>query len=125
MTNRIINRYIHRTKVLFPSIRRCERQYLSTLKINIMDYAEEHPDITYDELCSEFGSPADVLTSYLAGIDMDEIIKRINITRIVRIIATIIAIAVIAVAAIRIIHMQQAHAIFEREEVVLKEFEIN
>lgn len=106
-------------------MRKTERTYLSELRINIEDYCEEHNDITYEILCDEFGSPSDVLNSYLSNMDMNDIIRRINISRIIRVAALVIIIAMISVSLVHVMHIQEAYEIFAREEAVFIDYEIS
>ena len=70
--------YMKEVKILFPALGRKEKYYLRGMEQNLLDYAQDHSEISLDQLYQQFGSPKDVVTEYLNHVDTDYLIKKIK-----------------------------------------------
>ena len=61
--NRNVNKYIKDCKHFFPFLSKNEKIFLKRLKTNIIENIDSD-NITYDDLCNEFGYPSDIIISY-------------------------------------------------------------
>ena len=61
--NRNANKYIKDCKHFFPFLSKNEKIFLKRLKTNIIENIDSD-NITYDDLCNEFGYPSDIIISY-------------------------------------------------------------
>ena len=77
-TNRDVNRYIKDCKHFFPFLSKNEKKYLKRLKTNIIENIDSD-NITYDDLCNEFGYPSDIIISYFEDQDANYLIKQSRI----------------------------------------------
>ena len=77
-TNNFIKHYIQNIKVLFPTLGKKERLYIKGFEETIYDYAEDTPISSMEELINEFGTPQDVVSSYIDQADTEYLIKRIR-----------------------------------------------
>lgn len=78
MRNRkMIKKYIRRCKNCFPVYGKEERQFLKRLRHHIEEYAQENPDVTYEQLEEKFGTPIDMIKSYYDSLeDENKLIDR-------------------------------------------------
>ena len=76
--NKLCKKYIKEVKLLFPIMGKNEKIYIKRLQASVEDCMEESHSTSLQELYETFGSPKDVLTSYLASVDTDDISKLIK-----------------------------------------------
>ena len=72
--NRNVNKYIKDCKHFFPFLSKNEKIFLKRLKTNIIENIDSD-NITYDDLCNEFGYPSDIIISYFEDQDANYLIK--------------------------------------------------
>ena len=77
-TNNFIKHYIQNIKVLFPTLGKKERLYIKGFEETIYDYAEDTPISSMEELINEFGTPQDVVSSYIDQADTEYLQKQIR-----------------------------------------------
>lgn len=70
--------YLHQIKTLFPIFGKKERQYLKGFKETIQDYADDHPIRSTEDLINEFGTPQEVVHSYIDQADVDYLCRKIK-----------------------------------------------
>ena len=97
----IANKYIQQCKSLFPVYGKLERTFLNRLKVQVNEHLDLFPDISYNELVKQFGSPREVVMEYYANADDDYLLKRMNFVKHVRIFLSVIAFALIVFFAYR------------------------
>ena len=73
--NRNVNKYIKDCKHFFPFLSKNEKIFLKRLKTNIIENIDSD-NITYDDLCNEFGYPSDIIISYFEDQDANYLIKQ-------------------------------------------------
>ena len=119
--NKLCKIYIRRTKALFPLMGKSERKYIKILKTNINDYLADMPNSTINDLYKEFGSPKDIINSYYSTIDIDNIIKRIRISKYVKMLIILLAICIFSLSALRFYMRYEAHKVFMEERIYSQE----
>ena len=78
----MVKKYIRRCKNCFPVYGKEERQFLKRLRRQIEEYAQENPDVTYQQLEEWFGTPIDIVKSYYDSLeDEDRLIDRACFSR--------------------------------------------
>lgn len=78
----MVRKYIRRCKNCFPVYGKEERQFLKRLRRQIEEYAQENPDVTYQQLEERFGTPIDIVKSYYDSLeDEDKLIDRACFSR--------------------------------------------
>lgn len=78
----MVRKYIRRCKNCFPVYGKEERQFLKRLRHRIEEYAQENPDVTYQQLEERFGTPIDIVKSYYDSLeDEDKLIDRACFSR--------------------------------------------
>ena len=60
----IANKYIQQCKSLFPVYGKLERTFLNRLKVQVNEHLDLFPDISYNELVKQFGSPREVVMEF-------------------------------------------------------------
>lgn len=70
--------YLHQIKTLFPIFGKKERQYLKGFEETVQDYADDHPIRSTGDLINEFGTPQEVVNSYIDQADVDYLSRKIK-----------------------------------------------
>ncbi|MFG6329885.1 MAG: hypothetical protein K1W06_10530 [Lachnospiraceae bacterium] len=123
--NKNCKKYYRDIKSVIPSGGQQERRLIKDYKIRITELNEMKPDITYDELQQNFGTPIDIVTEYYEGADTGYIMQKIHITRIMRFCIYFILIFTLAgftiSASINIRLYQEIHqGIVTHEKTIIK-----
>ena len=77
----IANKYIQQCKSLFPVYGKLERTFLNRLKVQVNEHLDLFPDISYNELVKQFGSPREVVMEYYDNIEDDYLLSKINMEK--------------------------------------------
>ena len=77
----IANKYIQQCKSLFPVYGKLERTFLNRLKVQVNEHLDLFPDISYDELVKQFGSPREVVMEYYDNIEDDYLLSKIDLAK--------------------------------------------
>ena len=78
----MVKKYIRRCKNWFPVYGKEEQQFLKRLRHQMEEYAQENPDVTYQQLEEWFGTPIDIVKSYYDSLeDEDRLIDRACFSR--------------------------------------------
>lgn len=78
----MVKKYIRRCKNCFPVYGKDEQQFLKRLRHQMEEYAQENPDVTYQQLEEWFGTPIDIVKSYYDSLeDEDRLIDRACFSR--------------------------------------------
>lgn len=105
------------------SIRKClvcpgyyKRRFLKELNNNLTVYSEDHPEASYSDIIEHFGSPEDVVASYLDTISPSELARRMKFGRYIKISIVIITIFVLIAAFIIYKRIDDGIAVYEVDE---------
>ena len=77
----IANKYIQQCKSLFPVYGKLERTFLNRLKVQVNEHLDLFPDISYNELDKQFGSPREVVMEYYDNIEDDYLLSKIDLAK--------------------------------------------
>ena len=72
----ITRKYIRQCRTLFPVYGNSERTFLNRLKVQINEHLDLFPDLSYEELVKQFGTPKEVIMEYYANADDDYLLKK-------------------------------------------------
>ena len=73
--------YIKSVKAFFPIMGKREKEYLKKLELNIKDFCCENSITSVEMLYEDFGIPSEVASSYFASVQIDYLIRKINISK--------------------------------------------
>ena len=73
----ITRKYIRQCRTLFPVYGTSERTFLNRLKVQIHEHLDLFPDLSYEELVKQFGTPKEVIMEYYANADDDYLLKKL------------------------------------------------
>ena len=119
--NKLCKKYIKEVKLLFPIMGKNEKIYIKRLQASVEDCMEESHSTSLQELYETFGSPKDVLTSYLASVDTDEISKPIKKKVYAKRFFLFLAIITLITSSICIYQRTKLYELYKREEIVIRE----
>ena len=77
----IANKYIQQCKSLSPVYGKLERTFLNRLKVQVNEHLDLFPDISYNELVKQFGSPREVVMEYYNNIEDDYLLSKIDLAK--------------------------------------------
>lgn len=77
----ITHKYIRQCRTLFPVYGNSERTFLNRLKVQINEHLDLFPDLSYEELVKQFGTPKEVIMEYYANADDDYLLKKIDVSK--------------------------------------------
>jgi hypothetical protein len=77
----IARKYIRQCRTLFPVYGKSERTFLNRLKVQVNEHLDLFPDISYNELVKQFGSPREVVMEYYDNIEDDYLLSKIDLAK--------------------------------------------
>ena len=124
--NKEIKRYLKEIKNLLPVYGKKEKAFVMMIKTSILETYGTESTVGYDMICSEFGSPKEIVISYFAEVDDDELYKRVRFSRVVKIAAVCIVLIVAATAVFKSILLYDSYkksvdAIITQEVTVIEQ----
>lgn len=122
--NKLCRQYRSDIKSFFPIMGNPEKKYLLKLMRSVEDYCDEEHVTTIEDLYKGFGSPGDVVSTYLELTDTSLLMKRIRITKwIKRGIIAFLLIALIGVSIYGVVTYEE-HKMFKHEKLNFDEIEL-
>ena len=87
--------YIRQVKAIFPLYGRERKRFINDLKEAVESHIEDTKDGSYEGIVKHFGSPAEVVSDYIEGMDPEALYRKIIFRRRILTIAGIVLIAVL------------------------------
>lgn len=124
--NKEIKRYLKEIKNLLPVYGRKEKAFVMMIKTSILETYGTESTVGYDMICSEFGSPKEIVISYFAEVNDDELYKRMRFSKMIKIAAIFIVLIVAATAVFKSILLYDSYkksvdAIITQEVTVIEQ----
>ena len=122
--NKLCRQYQSDIKSFFPIMGNPEKKYLFKLMRSVEDYCDEEHVTSLEELYNGFGSPSDVVSTYLETADTSLLMKRIRITKWIK--RSIVAFLIIALIGVSIygIYSYNAYSVFKHEQILHDKWEL-
>lgn len=99
--NKACRNYYHDLKLVFPLRGKTRKTLLQDIKLRLLEANRENPDITYNELCAELGSPNEIISDYLFDADTDELIHSLRFSHMLRRAVLCAVIVLVTVSALQ------------------------
>lgn len=124
--NKEIKRYLKEIKNLLPVYGKKEKAFVMMIKTSILETYGTESTVGYDMICSEFGSPKEIVISYFAEVDDDELYKRVRFSKMIKIAVIFIVLIVAATAVFKSILLYDSYkksvdAIITQEVTVIEQ----
>ena len=87
--------YIRQIKAIFPLYGRERKRFINDLKEAVESHIEDTKDGSYEGIVKHFGSPAEVVSDYIEGMDPEALYRKITYRRRILTIAGVALIAVL------------------------------
>ena len=87
--------YIRQVKAIFPLYGRERKRFINDLKEAVESHIEDTKDGSYEGIVKHFGSPAEVVSDYIEGMDPEALYRKITYRRRILTIAGVALIAVL------------------------------
>lgn len=71
---------------MFPVYGKRERQFIKRLRDRIQEHIDSSPNLTYEELLEQFGSPKDIVIEYYNTVDDDYLLRKTNLVKYLKIV---------------------------------------
>lgn len=97
MGNKECLHYLEQVRSELKGAGRRKKEVLQQIQAAMEDYAEEHPQCTYQELTQHFGTPEQIAESYVAEMDSHEVLHGLRVGK--KIFFTILLAIVLGVTA--------------------------
>lgn len=114
-----IRRYCRQVGRCLPCPRADRKEFLYDFDRQLRRYAADHPGCTGKDLRAHFGKPKEVAAAYLAGMELPQVLKALNVRR--RIAGVILAGILIAFAIyspILIISCLHHHGLIDEGNII-------
>lgn len=79
MGNKECLHYLEQVRSELKGADRRKKEVLQQIQAAMEDYAEEHPQCTYQELTQHFGTPEQIAESYVAEMDSHEVLHGLRV----------------------------------------------
>lgn len=79
MGNKECLHYLEQVRSELKGADRRKKEVLQQIQTAVEDYAEEHPQCTYQELTQHFGTPEQIAESYVAEMDSHEVLHGLHV----------------------------------------------
>ena len=76
-----ISRYIKNVKKVFPWGYPNKKKILRELKYNLKTFFNDHPDVSYDDLCLHFGTPDSYIDDRMSLYSPDELRRSVHMKK--------------------------------------------
>ena len=116
--------YIRQVKAIFPLYGRERKRFINDLKEAVESHIEDTKDGSYEDIVKHFGSPAEVVSDYIEGMDHEALYRKITFRRRITTIAVIALIAVLIGVVIDLLWDYSAYRkdvesiVVERETII-------
>lgn len=116
--------YIRQVKAIFPLYGRERKRFINDLKEAVESHIEDTKDGSYEDIVKHFGSPAEVVSDYIEGMDPEALYRKITYRRRITTIAVIALIAVLIGVVIDLLWDYSAYRkdvesiVVERETII-------
>lgn len=87
--------YIRQVKAIFPLYGRERRRFINDLKESVESHIDDTKDGSYEGIVKHFGSPAEVVSDYIEGMDPEALYRKITYRRRIFVLVVIAVIAVL------------------------------
>ena len=109
--------------IFFRFYQKMKRTFLKRLKTNIIENIDSD-NVTYDDLCNEFGYPSDIIVSYFEEQDANYLIKQSRIRNILKKAIIICTVAILVCCLWRGILIYKSYRDSENSKVKYIEYTI-
>ena len=93
-------RYVKEVKRQMLCPKKMKNDMLLSLENSIMDYMEEHPEASAQEIETHFGKPQQIAVEYIASLDQNELRKEIQKSKLIKKMIVFLAVGILLIAAV-------------------------
>ena len=116
------NKYIKDCKKIFPFYGKKEKAFLDKLTSTIETSTSSNPEVTYDLLVEQFGSPKEIMISYFQNCNDEYVIKQSNIKQTIQKASIyLVTVLIIGISILAYFEYQTVLEFQEREYIVIEE----
>lgn len=113
MENKDSKKYLTLLRHSFPIWTKTEKEIYRSLAESISTYVIDNPSATYEELQNHFGSPLEVVSSYMDTQSPEQLIKMVRTRNYIKIVVSTIIICILIFFFIRLIYLENIYRSFQ------------
>lgn len=96
--NNIQKVYLTKIKKALPTSKKVKRSYINELSQSVEEYCNEHANLTYEDICTVFGTPQDIAQAFLAEQDENQILQLKRHNKIKQVVILLFSAIIVCVA---------------------------
>lgn len=118
--NKNVRQYIKNCRRVFPFFGKKEKQFFYRLKCGVLTYCDSTNLTSYEDIEKEFGTPKDIIESYIKSCDNKYVLKKMQIAAFLKktLIFFLILITLISIFELYSIYEIMNQKIITEEEIV-------
>ena len=118
---KLCRQYMKEVTTLFPTMGKEEKTYVKNLEVSIEDCIEESHLDSIEALYDTFGTPADVLASYLSSADTEYVSKLVKKKVYVKYFFIAFIVMLLTIIGIYAYHSYEDYKVFESQRIFFEE----
>ena len=109
--------YIKKVKALLPYYGKNEKKYLQHLRVTVEDYCSCENISTLKDLEEGFGNAEDIVHEYISSVEVDSLIRQLNIRKLAKRIGLIVLIILVLLSTFAAITLYKNHKLLEQTSI--------
>ena len=82
--NRGLKQYFKEIRLLLPIYSSAERKFLKALRTSVVEYIEQNPECTMEDIYENFDEPEDAVYNYISALDYHRLCRAISVRRLLK-----------------------------------------
>lgn len=116
--NKASKKYYKDLKLLLPVHGKLEKQLFQDIYMRLYELNNDNPNITYVELCSELGSPQEIVADYFCNTDSAYLSKNLHYSHYLRNAFIGFIIMLLILSGVRIHYLNKAYETIEHTNII-------
>lgn len=96
-------------KLFLPIHGKNEKKLFANIQIRLNDLSENTPSLTYEQICEELGTPAEIVSEYFYNSDVHYLSNKLRISQYIRRFLIILCIAIVIISSVRYYYLQKLY----------------
>ncbi len=107
--NKVQKKYMKDLKLFLPIHGKNEKKLFANIQIRLNDLSENTPSLTYEQICEELGTPAEIVSEYFYNSDVHYLSNKLRISQYIRRFLIILCIAIVIISSVRYYYLQKLY----------------
>lgn len=98
--NKDSKKYYRDLRLFLPVRGKKEKHLFSEIHMRLEELNENTEDISYEQICEEFGTPQEIVSGYFCDTDAEYLVKKLRFTQYIRRVSIALIIAIFVVMSV-------------------------